>query len=59
MDNKDRIAFGLIAGLIITVGTSTALVLSGAEVPNEYRMGIVAYTVFVSFVATAVFGRDK
>ena len=59
MDNKERIAFGLIAGVIIVVGTSTALVVSGATIPNEFRMGVVAYTVLVGFISSVVFGGSR
>jgi len=56
-NQKERIAFALIAGVIIVVGTLTALVVSGATVPNEWRMGVVAYTVLVGFISSVVFGR--
>ena len=58
-NQKERIAFALIAGVIIVVGASTAVVVSGGEFSNEYRMGVVAYTIFVSFVSTLVFGRGR
>jgi hypothetical protein len=56
---KEVIAFAMILGLIITVGTATALAVSGVDIPNEFRIGFVVYTVLVSFIATAVFGRDN
>jgi len=59
MDNKERIAFGLIAGVIIVVGTSTAAVVSGATLPNEFRLGVVAYTVLVGFISSVVFGGSR
>jgi uncharacterized membrane protein len=58
-NQKERIAFALIAGVIIVVGASTAVVASGGEFSNEYRMGVVVYTIFVSFVSTLVFGRGR
>jgi hypothetical protein len=56
-NQRERLAFALIAGVIIVVGTLTALVVSGATVPNELRMGVVAYTVLVGFISSVVFGR--
>lgn len=56
---QERLAFAMIAGLIIVVGTSTAAVVSGSTLSNEFRLGVVAYTIFVSFVATLVFGRGR
>jgi hypothetical protein len=56
---KERIAFAMIAGVIILVGTSTAAVVSGATLSNEFRMGVVAYTVFVGFISSVVFGRGR
>jgi hypothetical protein len=58
-NQKERIAFALIAGVIIVVGTSTAAVVSGATIPNEFRLGVVAYTVFVGFISSVVFGRGR
>lgn len=59
MDNRERIAFGMIVGVIILVGTSTALVVSGATMPNEFRLGVVAYTVLVGFISSVVFGGSR
>lgn len=56
---KEIIAFAMIVGLIIAVGTATALAVSGVDIPNEFRIAFVGYTVLVSFIATAVFGRDN
>lgn len=56
---KERIAFAMIIGVIILVGTSTAAVVSGSTLSNEFRMGVVAYTVFVGFISSVVFGRGR
>lgn len=58
-NQRERIAFALIAGVIIVVGASTAVVVSGGTISNEYRMGVVAYTVIVGFISSVVFGRGR
>lgn len=58
-NQRERIAFALIAGVIIVVGTLTALVVSGATIPTELRLGVVAYTVLVGFISSVVFGGSR
>ena len=56
---KERIAFALIAGVIIVVGASTAAVVSGSTLSNEFRIGVAVYTIFVGFISSLVFGRGR
>lgn len=61
MSNKqrERLAFALIAGVIILVGSSTAVVVSGGTFPDEYRIAVCVYTVLVGFISSVVFGAGR
>jgi len=61
MSNKDkeRIAIGLMISVCILVITATVLDLTGTEIPEFFRLGVVFYTILTGWYTTFVYGRYR